>query len=111
MVAPNNDRRLDSPRLHEFVYTFAETCAFTVAEPAYSCRQALKSHSVAGQANPSAENFVFRKELQNQIVDNSDVAGISGQRRPTERTAAFRKHWSDVGRDETREVVCIPHTA
>src|SRR5437870_13635013 len=111
MIAADHDRRLDLSRLHEMVDSLAEESALTISQPADPRRQALKSHFLTREVDPSIQNFVLRKQLQNEIVCQRDVARVSRERDPAKRPAAFRKHRTDVCGNESWTVIGVLHTA
>src|SRR6266705_1582862 len=77
MVAANDDRSFNFSGFHKMIDALAKLSPFTVSQPADACRQTLKPDFLPSEMNPPAEDLVFRKELENKIVRDSDVAWTS----------------------------------
>ncbi len=103
--------RFDFAGLHEMIDALAELGAFTIAEPADACRQALESYFLARQMDPAVQNLVVGEQFQNEIIGDARCLRISGQGRPSEGPSAFAEHRPNIGRNESREVVRILHAA
>src|SRR5215471_13630219 len=107
MVAANHDRRLDLSFLYQLVHGQSELRAFAVAEPADARWQALVLDALARQVNPSGQDAILWKELQNQVVGRGDIGGIAGERHPAKRPSAFAKQRPNVSGNKTGKVVGI----
>src|SRR5258708_6707511 len=104
MITANDNRRGKRARLYQMVDALAELGALAISEPADPCRQTLEMDLLARETNPSVQNFVFGKQLENQIVRDIDVTWIPRECNPAEWSPAFGEHRTDVRRDETGEV-------
>src|SRR5947207_16011691 len=111
MITADHDRRFDPAGLYQMIDPFAEHGALAVSKPTYPRGQSLEMHLVAREANPAAENLVFWKKLQNQIIRNLNIQRVSRQRDPAERSTAFSKHRPDICRDEAGEVISVFYAA
>src|ERR1043166_6213788 len=90
---------------------FAEHGALAVSKPTYPCGQSLEMYLLTRETDPAAENPVFWKKLQNQIIRNLNIQRVSRQRDPAEWSAAFSKHRPDVSGDEAGEIISIFYAA
>src|SRR2546428_3643249 len=107
MIAANHDRRRNLSCLHEMVDSLTEERAIAISQPADPRRQALESHFLTREVDPSIQDFVFRKQLQNEVVGDRNIARVSRERGPAKRPAAFRKHRTDVCGNESWKVIGV----
>src|SRR5882672_32891 len=99
MIAADHHRRFDLSRLYQVVDALAKRSALAVTEPADPRGQTLESDFLASEMDPAAQNFVFGKQFEHQVVGNRDVSRVSRKRCPAEGPAAFGKHRTNVGRN------------
>src|SRR5437773_3490325 len=105
MITADHDRSFDPAGPYQMIDPFAEHGALAVSKPTYPRGQSLEMHLLTRETNPAAENLVFWKKLQNQIIRNLNIQRVSRQRDPAERSAAFSKQRPDICGDEAGEIV------
>src|SRR5438132_2314690 len=111
MITADHDRSFDPAGPYQMSDPFAEHGALAVSKPTYPRGQSLEMHLLTRETNPAAENLVFWKKLQNQIIRNLNIQRVSRQRDPAERSTAFSKQRPDICRDEAREVIGVFYAA
>src|SRR5216117_164633 len=104
MITADHDRSFDPAGPYQMIDPFAEHGALAVSKPTYPRGQSLEMHLLTRETNPAAENLVFWKKLQNQILRNMNIQLGSRQSDTAERSADFSKHRQDICRDEAGEV-------
>src|SRR5437763_1211397 len=60
MIAANNNRRRNLPRLDKMVDPLAKLSALSISQPADPRRQTLKMNLLPRQRNPAVQDFVMR---------------------------------------------------
>ena len=111
VIAADHDRRFDLAFLHQIVHRQAELGALAVAEPADARGQSLELDALAREIDPAAENAVLGEQLEDQFVGDVNVGGLTGERDPAERAAAFAEQRTNVGGHESGEIVGVLHAA
>src|SRR5579859_380621 len=107
MITTHHNRRLDFAFPDQVVDGQAKLRPFAIAQPANAGGESLELDTFAGQADPSAQNAVVGEQFKHQIIGNSNIGRVAGERRPAERTASFAKQWTDIGRNKAGEIVSI----
>src|SRR5437762_13982251 len=105
MITADHDRSFDPAGPYQMIDPFAEHGALAVSKPTYPRGQSLEMHLVARETNPAAENLVFWKKLQNQIIRKLNIQRVSRQRHPAARSTAFSKPRPPICGDEAGEVI------
>src|SRR5580693_8840439 len=111
MIAAYYDWCFDLALLHQIVHGKAKLRALSVPKPADACRQSLELDAPASEVNPAAQDAIVREEFENKIICDVNVGGFARERDPAERTASCAEQRTNIGRNESREIVGVLHTA
>ena len=107
VVAANDDGGFDDAAGNQFVELQSGTRAFTVSQPANSCRQSLKMHLLLRHLDPAMQRFIVREEFQNSAVRGINILRVAAEGYPTEWPLAFAKERTNVSGNKAGVAKCV----
>jgi hypothetical protein len=91
VIAGKRDRAGEDALAHHPIDGKGQFGALTVSEPGDPRRQAFERHIFTRQGHPIGEDVVFRKGVEQIVVDFADIVALIGERNPTEGAYCARE--------------------
>ena len=111
MIASNHNRPLQFLPLDKIIYGRSKFGPFGIAQPANSRRQALELNPLFREFQPARQGVILWKQLQGELIGPGNVFGITAQRHPAKRAAAFTKQRANVFRNKSWNIERVGHTS